>query len=189
MDPSSFFAAVVLFVRTVVNVFVALAVVIGSLLAGCSLEVGGTGVAADAQSKADVLVRADGGSFEDVTEADATLDVMDAAEEPPSCDLDRDGHPAWSCGGDDCCDQDPSVFPGQTAYFEVQSACKSFDYDCNGMEVPETPVVACALDWFQCTGSGFVSSTLCGVEATYRVCKYAVLSCATSEEPRRQRCH
>jgi hypothetical protein len=36
--------------------------------------------------------------------------------------------------GGDCCDKDPKVHPGQTAYSSAQSACGSYDYDCSGGE-------------------------------------------------------
>src|SRR5450432_1983621 len=36
--------------------------------------------------------------------------------------------------GGDCCDKDPRVYPGQTAYATVWSACQNYDYNCSGRE-------------------------------------------------------
>ena len=52
-------------------------------------------------------------------------------------DRDLDGH---SPPGD-CDDDDPDVFPGQTAYFAVPRSSGSFDYDCDGVESVE-------VDWY-----------------------------------------
>ncbi|MBW1809155.1 MAG: proprotein convertase P-domain-containing protein [Deltaproteobacteria bacterium] len=41
-------------------------------------------------------------------------------------DADHDGHPALSCGGDDCNDADKDVFPG------ASEVCNNHDDDCNG---------------------------------------------------------
>lgn len=35
--------------------------------------------------------------------------------------------------GDDCCDSDANVHPGQTAYFSTQTNCGGFDYNCDGI--------------------------------------------------------
>ncbi|MFO0557552.1 MAG: MopE-related protein [Polyangiales bacterium] len=63
---------------------------------------------------------------------DASLDVLDdraaAAEADAECeDLDRDGHRAASCGGDDCDDRSPLRHPGRA------DTCDGVDNDCNGM--------------------------------------------------------
>ncbi len=50
------------------------------------------------------------------------------------CDMDCDGVLAPSCGGDDCCDSDPDVFPGQTEFFETANECGDYDYNCDGDE-------------------------------------------------------
>jgi len=62
--------------------------------------------------------------------------TADAAQDGAKnvCDKDGDGVLDPQCGGDDCCDTDPLVHPGQTSYFSKASACGSFDYDCNGSE-------------------------------------------------------
>jgi hypothetical protein len=43
-----------------------------------------------------------------------------------ACDVDRDGHAAPSCGGDDCNDDDPDVHPG------APELCNDLDDDCDG---------------------------------------------------------
>ena len=49
--------------------------------------------------------------------------------------------PNWAVRGDDCCDKDANVHPGQTAYQASEStACgTTFDYDCNGSEDRQYP--------------------------------------------------
>lgn len=75
------------------------------------------------------------------------------------CDEDCDGVLATSCGGDDCCDTDPDVFPGQTAFFETANACGDFDYDCNGSEDKRSGAgSACERKAFSCEEKqGFVA--------------------------------
>ena len=45
--------------------------------------------------------------------------------------------------GGDCCDQDPKVYPGQTAYATGPSACGSYDYNCSGRQELQHP--SCAI--------------------------------------------
>ncbi len=58
-----------------------------------------------------------------------------------SCDADDDAYLAMTdgCGGTDCDDTDPTVFPGQTVFFPTATAAGSFDYDCDGVEQPLYP--------------------------------------------------
>ena len=63
------------------------------------------------------------------------------------------------CLGDDCCDTDPMVHPGQTAYFTSPSQCGSFDYDCDGTATPQYGLANCQWIGLGCTGDGFVDST------------------------------
>ncbi len=86
----------------------------------------------------------DDGSVTDASDCDTSpcdgdggdASTADAAQDGAQdlCDKDDDGTLDPLCGGDDCCDTDPQVHPGQTSYFSVASACGSFDYDCNGSE-------------------------------------------------------
>ena len=123
--------------------------------------------------------------------SDAQVDGADAGPISPQCDQDADGHASLGgCGGDDCCDTDARAHPGDTAYFEDQDACGSFDYDCNGREDPQHGQAGCNLDFFggSCGGDGFASSTACGATGSYTSCNYAVFTCSTSSSTRVQGC-
>jgi hypothetical protein len=108
-----------------------------------------------------------------------------------SCDQDGDGYLAAGppCYGDDCCDTDPNVHPGQTAYFTSPSQCGSYDYDCDGAATPEYGVVDCAWAGLGCTGDGFVDATACGATAAFAVCaSTGLLTCAASVGSLTQAC-
>lgn len=94
----------------------------------------------------------------------------DASGDP--CDQDGDGHRAMgpTCGGDDCCDADPNVYPGQTAYFTTPTACGGYDYDCDGVATPQYGLASCQSSVLSCSGDGFNQVTACGVEAPFSVC-------------------
>ena len=100
--------------------------------------------------------------------ADASF--PDAAADP--CDQDGDGHKAMglTCGGDDCCDADPKVYPGQTAYFATPTACGGYDYDCDGVTMAQYGLANCQSSVLSCSGDGFNQITACGVEASFSVC-------------------
>jgi hypothetical protein len=110
---------------------------------------------------------------------------------PTSCDQDGDGHMAAGppCFGDDCCDTDANVHPGQTAYFTSPSLCGSFDYDCDGASTAEYPVANCQWVGLGCTGDGFVDAAGCGVTAPFSVCaSSSVLTCTASVGTLTQAC-
>jgi hypothetical protein len=114
-----------------------------------------------------------------------------ASEASTSCDQDGDGHLAAGppCFGDDCCDTDANVHPGQTAYFTSASACGSFDYDCDGVSTPEYGVANCQWVGLGCMGDGFVSAAGCGETAPFAVCaSTSVLTCAASVGSLTQAC-
>lgn len=47
----------------------------------------------------------------------------------------------FSAVRNDCNDNDSRVFPGQTAYFETQATGGGFDFDCDGQETGEMPII------------------------------------------------
>jgi hypothetical protein len=106
------------------------------------------------------------------TAALAVVAVADGAPGPSSCDVDGDGYLATGapCFGNDCCDIDSDVHPGQTQYFRSPSQCGSYDYDCDGIATPEYAVASCQWVGLGCTGDGFVDITACGVTAAFTVC-------------------
>jgi hypothetical protein len=113
-------------------------------------------------------------------EADA---AGDDAPGPSSCDVDGDGYLAKGapCFGNDCCDTDANVHPGQTKYFTGPSQCGSYDYDCDGIATPEYAVANCQWVGLGCTGDGFVDITPCGDTASFSVCaSTSALTCSAS---------
>lgn len=119
--------------------------------------------------------------FDAATEAAAPTGATDASTEDP-CDKDGDGHRApGACGGDDCCDQDPVVFPGQQSFFATASGCGTFDYDCDGKPSPRFNRAACHVTSFQCIGDGFAGDVGCGAEADFFNCDFAGLLCVAKK--------
>jgi hypothetical protein len=55
--------------------------------------------------------------------------------EPPCVDEDGDGHPSVACGGDDCNDGDPSIYPGAP-----DTCADGLDTNCDGLDPREGPV-------------------------------------------------
>jgi hypothetical protein len=133
-------------------------------------------------------------AFADVLDDGApTVDAVSEAapEASTSCDQDGDGHLAAGppCFGDDCCDTDANVHPGQTAYFTSASLCGGFDYDCDGASTPEYGVANCQWVGLGCMGDGFVSAAGCGETAPFSVCaSTSVLTCAASVGSLTQAC-
>jgi hypothetical protein len=123
--------------------------------------------------------------------SDGAAASPDAAPPASSCDRDEDGHLAAGapCFGDDCCDTDPNVYPGQTAYFASPSQCGGFDYDCDGAATPQYGLANCAWAGLGCAGDGFVDSTACGATAPFSVCaSTGLLTCAASVGSLTQAC-
>jgi hypothetical protein len=121
--------------------------------------------------------------------ADASTDAGDAlapgegggdapdtgAGEASACDQDKDDYHAvgGTCGGNDCCDIDDQVHPGQSKFFTAAGKCGGFDYDCNGKEDPEFPTtIKCGGTGLTgCTGGyGYLSDPGCGNTAPYYQC-------------------
>jgi hypothetical protein len=120
------------------------------------------------------------GPIDASAEAAPPIDANDAndANAVDPCDRDGDGHRATgACGGDDCCDQDPVVFPGQQNFFASVSACGTFDYDCDGKPSPRFERAACHVTSFQCIGDGFGGDVQCGEDADFFTCDFAGLLC------------
>ena len=117
---------------------------------------------------------------------------VDAAPDAGAVDCDQDGD-GWlsmgpGCNGEDCCDSDPDAHPGQTSFFTRANHCDSFDYDCDGVVVPEYGQVSCQLAFASCTGDGFDQPQACGVSASFEHCAPGLLSCFTMNETKTQGC-
>ena len=81
----------------------------------------------------------DNGADDDL-DGDVDCEDTDCASDPVcGCDADSDGFDKASCGGNDCDDTDPDVFPGADEY------CNEIDDDCDGT-VDEADAVD-ATDW------------------------------------------
>jgi hypothetical protein len=171
----------------------------------CSLDVAGTGPTdpgAGAAPPADAAPDSSGGPAPDTDGAPADASTAEAAAPPdakadappppPPCDdLDKDGHKAKSCGGDDCCDNDARTHPGATDYYDTADACGSFDYDCNGKDETQYDTSAsCQLVLFQgCQKAGFVAATGCGANAAFKTCDFHVIGgCQPSDTMQTQAC-
>lgn len=101
-------------------------------------------------------------------DAGTSLDTTDAERD---CDEDGDGFLSVACGGNDCCDSDPLVHPGQENFFDKPSKCGSWDYDCSGAverEI-ELPAAECRRqgdpDGIACYGYAFEGSAWHALEA------------------------
>jgi hypothetical protein len=131
------------------------------------------------------------------SDAPATSDASagDAhGEAGTPCDQDGDGYLAMgaACGGNDCCDQDAHVHPGDTAYFTTPGACGGYDYNCDGKETEEYGAENCEWSTFSCSGDGFAAPIpSCGATGTYTSCSipwYDVFSCTGSNGQQTQAC-
>lgn len=122
-------------------------------------------------------------------------------------DLDGDGHgaglPTSACTqpaghsplGDDCDDEDPRAFGGQTAFFSSPRKNGSFDFDCDGKSTRESEEIGqarCQFSGTTCIGGstknywqGF-NLPECGQEASW--VKSCSASCVADVEVRKQGC-
>lgn len=93
----------------------------------------------DAETDADTDDDADTDADTD-EDADADLDGGDLDVTTPPDDADAE-EPLPDAGVPDsgslCCEGDPNVFSGQTAFFTVPNKCGNFDYNCDGVEQKE----------------------------------------------------
>jgi hypothetical protein len=106
-----------------------------------------------------------------------------------ACDVDGDNYLSVACdGGTDCDDDDLDAHPGQTKYFDVprKGGGMSYDYDCDGKETRETPVVKC--EGFLCgyNTNVFLKDVACGQMGTYGNCD--IFCGAHIKELRVERC-
>ena len=150
---------------------------------------GEAGSSADAPAGADAPVRDADAAPDVVVASDASPDAGDGAIDAPveACapmtlflDGDGDGYGgtttsnaclapdsgAWVAKGGDCDDSNPTVNPGQTAFFAVGytptgKSTVSFDYDCDGQETESgSPAKAsCAVVSLSCVGSGYIPAS------------------------------
>jgi hypothetical protein len=107
------------------------------------------------------------------------------------CDCDGDKHDATggNCGGDDCDDSDPEVFPGQTKYFDKPAKNGTFDYDCSGSTEQEfTSTITCLPVACPNQDGYFGVAPACGVAADWGNCT-GTLCTANVKEKRTQKCH
>lgn len=146
------------------------------------------------------------GKLEEDTDAGADArdedDGDEAGHDVDPCDQDGDGFISIGCGGDDCCDIDPDVFPGQTEWFDSPNACGSWDYNCDKVEElgsPAAPGGECIPVHSQGAPPGIFSCEVfylpnsaiaaCGdlMLVTIKGCKRVGDACVV-EEARSQRC-
>jgi hypothetical protein len=108
------------------------------------------------------------------------------------CDADGDGHRALGCGGDDCCDLDPDVYPRTTTrWWPGAIRFGGYDHDCVGMVYLRYGQVACSVAGQACGGEGFATLPVCGMTGSFQSCNLASGFCApdfTSGYPRIQEC-
>jgi len=106
----------------------------------------------------------------------------------PTCtDNDGDGYGVCpNCGiaagctydGDDCCDSDDDVYPGQGSVFCSKSSCDNWDYNCDRKETKVQNINNIFEDTISCTDTkptdhgGWVDAPerYCGTSYTYRYC-------------------
>jgi hypothetical protein len=103
-----------------------------------------------------------------------------------SCDKPTNG--TWASVGGDCQDDNPSVNPGQAAFFEkpfgTSGGIDSFDYNCSGGEEgdpSQTSAPSCAiLSLTGCRGAGYAPTTRSGKGVNVLCGSNAVVTCQVS---------
>jgi hypothetical protein len=149
----------------------------------------------DAQSSSPDAPQSEGATSDDGAPGDVSSpDASSEGGMSIDCDQDGDGHKAMTapCGGDDCCDTDARVHPGETAYYTTPGNCGGFDYDCDGKDTPEYGAANCSWNTFSCSGDGFQPPVPgCGVYGTFTSCSipwYNPLTCDGSNQSQAQAC-
>jgi hypothetical protein len=103
------------------------------------------------------------------------------------CDCDGDHFHAegTTCGGNDCDDHDPLVYPGEPTYYptRAKNPAIGFDYDCSGQPDPDPALnqtVNCGLIGLPCAANeGYLQQTppACGMPGPWGKCMQQNLSC------------
>jgi hypothetical protein len=160
-----------------------------------SVETSLTGQDAQGSSSPDAPLSSESGTATDGATGDVSIpDASGDSGMSVDCDQDGDGHQAIAapCGGDDCCDTDAHVHPGETAYYTTPGNCGGFDYDCDGKDTPEYGGASCSWNTFSCSGDGFQPPVPgCGVFGTFTSCSipwYDPLTCDGSNQSQAQAC-
>jgi hypothetical protein len=159
-----------------------------------SASASGSGSASGANAGAGAGTDAAAGAEASTPVPDAADDAVVSAEAGTVCDQDGDGHKATgaACGGDDCCDADARVHPGQTSFFTTPGACGGYDYDCDSKETLEYGGASCQWSTFSCNGDGFAAPVpACGQIGTFTSCSvpwYDVFSCKGNDGNQAQGC-
>jgi hypothetical protein len=110
-------------------------------------------------------------------------------------DADGDMATSAACGGPDCDDGDPSVFPGQTMYFaSPSSALGTFDYDCDGSIARDPAQLFDGTGNVQCIGvacqlaEGFAADAECGGLGEHYQCTPPLCTLSASAASEALRC-
>jgi hypothetical protein len=187
----------------------------GMVLCACALDMAGLGERPLLGNDAGTVPPSDGSTAdetsapdarEDAAVVDTSVSIEDALaptdtspadahpESAVGCDEDGDGYlsKTGGCGGNDCCDQDPHVHPGQESYFTDAGACGGYDYDCDGKETAEYGAADCEWSAFSCSGDGFAAPVpSCGAFGTFTSCSipwYDAFTCVGANASQAQAC-
>jgi len=143
-------------------------------------DAGGVGGSPPEDSGADGSRVSDAAS--EVSPRDATLDARPDAD---PCDMDGDGYRSVLCGGMDCDDTAPLVFPNEPVFYPGPTHVGGieYDYDCNGRPDPFYSSIVCSglgLGGL-CTNPppAFLGQTApaCGQVGRFGHCRVSGLSC------------